>query len=361
MPDITREEADAVARFIEAARELRESPFFGEDEPKTGWSVDPGSKGGVADITVGSSQVLTQMLLPFRRIWMKKEPSNFYKICNILRRHNPSPDMQSFIDSIRADHGRCSKQWPTSTDSMECRQTPEDFVNSYLNNLIAHSEKDESKANQFAELRDEIGHSKAEALFRIALQAIGCCYINVLPVAEGALKFWAEKKNVTPSQAVRKSMSRDGVQVNADGTTITRGSATPETVEQTTTRLLARDSMSHLALLLKYLSLRGVNRVDVLMGAETIRSVIEMSGYSVQELPWNRRSSDMPKVRTIWCDPQLRRTGKGWSVRKGWMVASERKEILLGGDALLLLEDELQTFKKQMGLEGGQEFGGDDP
>lgn len=358
MADITRKEANAVARFIEAARELQESPFFGEDEPKTGWSVDPGSKGGVADITVGSSQVLTQMLLPFRRIWMKKEPSNFYKICNILRRHNASPDMQSFIDRIRANHNRYSKQWETSSDSMGCRQTPEDFVNSYLNNLIAHSEKDVSKANQFAELRDQIGHSKGEALFRIALGAIGCCYISLLPLAEAALKFWAEKKNVTPIHPVRTSMSRDGVQVNADGTTIIRGSATPETVEETTTRLLARDSMSHLALLLKYLSLRGVNRVDVLIGAETIRSVIEMSGYSVQELSWNARPSDRRKMRSSWCDPQLPRTPKGGAVRKGWMQVSERKEILLGGDALLLLEDEFQTFKKQMALEGRQEFPG---
>ena len=153
-------------------------------------------------------------------------------------------------------------------------------------------------------------------------------------------------------------MSRDGVQVNADGTTIIRGSATPETVEETTTRLLARDSMSHLALLLKYLSLRGVNRVDVLIGAETIRSVIEMSGYSVQELSWNARPSDRRKMRSSWCDPQLPRTPKGGAVRKGWMQVSERKEILLGGDALLLLEDEFQTFKKQMALEGRQEFPG---
>jgi hypothetical protein len=348
MPEVTQDDVDAVAAYVEAARELRESPFFGEDE-STSWMVDPRSKGGIAQAKFGSGQVLTAMVLPFRRIWMQKEPSYFFHVYNILRKHCPNHEMNRQMDGIRADYVRYRDQWQLPPRGVGCDQTPKQIINLWLNNRLAHTEKDPVKAKAFRRLCDQIGEAKIEGLFRTAALSMGCCYINLLQVAETALAHWAEHDGIAPSRPLGEPLSRNGTVGTADGTVIVRRQPHKETAQQIVERLLARSSLSQLALVVQHLSIPTEERTDRLLGASSIRSLIEGSGCSVDEAPYDSAESRQ-RARTFasWCDPTPWQGPEGWTIRKGWVGMPSLGRFLVGGDAMDLLEEEFHRFKSAL-------------
>ena len=77
----TQNEVDAVAHFIQAAKDLKASPVFTEEQCEISVAYD---ERGVT-YQVPDPRVRDAMVIHFRRIWMPSEPTNFDRICNILK------------------------------------------------------------------------------------------------------------------------------------------------------------------------------------------------------------------------------------------------------------------------------------
>ena len=127
----TQHDLDAVAHFIQAARDLRASPIFTEEQCEIGVAYD----GRGVTYQVPDPRVRDAMVIPFRRIWMPGEPANFNHICNILKCYAPQsrPYINLFKESCQQ-----ARQKFDGLGKNDPGATPEDVIEMWLNCRLAH-------------------------------------------------------------------------------------------------------------------------------------------------------------------------------------------------------------------------------
>ena len=287
---VTQKEVDNVAAFVQAVRELKTEPFFGEDE-LYGIQVSP-----KIHIDVGTPANLKSALAPFRRIWMESEPCNFNCVYNILYRNCENDQLQGLMAECRANLEKSKKDWLFPIGPPEL--TPQKTVEVWLNTRYAHigqsSRQGKFTSEDFAKFEKTIGSAQFEFFFRLAVRSIGTSYINLLQFAELALEQWAKNNGIKPTHPTTSSFGVVGTEVTGDGTTITRDtpgwSPTQESSEARCDRLLRRKRFHNLETLLNHLQLQ-TEKVDYtqpviwrkIVAAETIPQLIEGFGFRCEQ------------------------------------------------------------------------------
>ena len=200
----TQREVDSVAHFIQAARELKASPIFTEEQSEISVAYD----GRGVTYRVPNPRVRDAMVIPFRRIWMPGEPTYFKRICNILKRYAPQwhPYIDFFKDSCRHARQKFRSSW---------RRQPRDQPGRcYQLVALLPANARRCDRHQGGILREDyereltrLGAAKFEYLFLAACHNIGLWYINVLQVAEGVLSNELASEGLKPSFVSRQRSS----------------------------------------------------------------------------------------------------------------------------------------------------------
>lgn len=133
-PTPAQKEIEAVTHFVEATRELRSSPFFIEEYRSLSISMTQGDSNEKIKGHFPDPNVLKAVLVPFRRLWMEREPCYYQKVANILKKH--VQDYRPFIDSVLWDEDKSMLKRISPLSSIRFKLC--DVVDVWLNTKYMH-------------------------------------------------------------------------------------------------------------------------------------------------------------------------------------------------------------------------------
>jgi hypothetical protein len=300
----TQHEVDSLAAFIEAAEELQQEPFFGPDEKRT-----LGHDGKQSYCTLGDRFHFRSALVSFRRIWLAKEASNFYKICKIINKYcHEELCVKFWMQTIRDKHQQTEAAHSSNTNGL----SKKDIVDLWLNAVFAHNNiAQKSRQPKLLDRMDFERYAKAsgyaffEYSFRMAVWEFGLCYLNLLRcIARPTLNDWNKKHGMAPSFEIGAPFGRGMEEITEDGVKITRKASTqywnPETPMQKLERLLSRREFGQLGNILKQMN--TPNLLDIINQSAEYEEVLRACGFQIELVAAVDRTKvrqDMAKVEVL--------------------------------------------------------------
>jgi len=184
----TQDEIDAIAHFVEASRELRRSPFFIEEYRTLSISMREGDPKEQIKGRFPDPNIVAAMLVPFRRVWQQKEPCQYIKVANLLKKY--IPELRSFMGSVMFDGKRAIvRQLPWFKD---ITLSVTDVIDVWLNTRYMHVGKTAKEGRftrtDFERLNVEIGSVFFEFYFLSAVQEASIYFFNLQQCAESFLR-----------------------------------------------------------------------------------------------------------------------------------------------------------------------------
>lgn len=193
----SQEEIDAIAHFVEAARELKESPFFKEEYSSLGLSMREGAAREEIKGRFPDQQIIQGAVVPFRRVWHQGEVCYHARVVNILRRYDPF--YRSFLEPLLfKDEIYLSGSFEWTRD---CGLTPTQAIDLWLNTRYHHVGRGRPSLpsrNDFDRFNESLGPVLFEYFFLQSLFEFGISLFNILQCAEGFLRD-AEAERLRPS------------------------------------------------------------------------------------------------------------------------------------------------------------------
>jgi hypothetical protein len=109
---------------------------------------------------------ITFFLNKYRFFYSKKEPTHFYKICNILEKNVRNEEQKESIRSIRKIYKKILEGGTgfVFSDELKAKQSPEENIDLWFNAFYFHSDKD--KREQLEKLKKEYGYIQKFVLIR---------------------------------------------------------------------------------------------------------------------------------------------------------------------------------------------------
>ena len=270
-------EIDAVAYFVEAARELRASPFFIEEYGTIGVSInlkEQNKKNLTAQFP--NPHIVTAVLVPFRRLWLQDEPCNYKRVVNILKRYDPG--QREFLDSITFDDK--SFVFFQTKFFNDCKLSPCDVINIWLNTRYHHvgqSKCGKFTRNDFDTFNNDISPGRFELCFLLAVYGAGKSFINILLYAEVFLESLS-KKGLKPSFVLEYNLSEDNIIRKTCGF-----SCIGDTPEQRVWRLRRRNAYAGLAQLLTWTDISDLSAAQLLESCLTFDEFADKCGISLRQ------------------------------------------------------------------------------
>lgn len=98
------------------------------------------------------------LLNKYRFFYLQKEPTNFYKICNVLYKNTKDKKQKESIRSIRKTYKKVLKEGTISvfSDKIKLEQPPKDNIDLWFNAFYFHSDKEKKK--QLEQLQKKYGN-----------------------------------------------------------------------------------------------------------------------------------------------------------------------------------------------------------
>jgi hypothetical protein len=265
---------DGVAHFIQAALEMSVSPLFSEDHGRI--SFEGEIKNGEVElhhITLPNPIIRDAMLIPFRRIWMEREPGNFHKTIKTLKGHAAIYRVE--IEECEVQLKKWLRSHTNNWVSKNISLTPKDVIELWINARLAHSGKTSKNGSftreDFERHANALGMAHFEATFVHAIQAVGAGFLTLLRIAQRTFKeIWAPL-GVMPIFAF-DNISEVGEQVSYNGVRLTRSSPgiiiEQEDIPARLLRLLGRDTFASLDGFLRLLNMPLPFLADLLLKAK---------------------------------------------------------------------------------------------
>jgi hypothetical protein len=193
---VTQDDVDAVANFVEAARELKCSPLFIEEYSRLGIRCTEGSEQKEMQGLFNDPTHIEAMLIPFRRIWQQSNPSHYKRVVNIIKRKNRMAD--GFIDSL---------VFNDSGNKDPLKQS--EIIDIWLNTRYMHvGGKGKFSRQDFDRYEKMIGKDVFKFHFLVAVHQAGVSFLNILMFAESFLRE-CDKEGLKPSFEFPKSLAGD--------------------------------------------------------------------------------------------------------------------------------------------------------
>ena len=214
-----------MAHFVEAARELRTSPFFVEEYHTLSISLRQGDPKEKIKGEFPDTNVIRSTLVPFRRLWHQNEPRHYARVTKILKRY--VPEFRWFLDSLTLDGNRSAVRQLPWFKGLSLSLI--DVIDVWLNTRYHHVGKSPRRGRftraGFERLNEGIGPVLFEYYFLSAVHEAGIAFFNILQCAESFLRGFAAR-GLTPSFALDPHPAEANVNRRTPG--ITPPEDTPE-------------------------------------------------------------------------------------------------------------------------------------
>lgn len=231
--------------FIEAAEQLAESAFFGEDDKCVLRCEGEPDNFRVTGATFGSPIVRKSVLAPFRRIWMNDEDSNFHTVCGVIQKYGTNEPRVACAAGQRALFNHNMQHSAIRGDAI----TNKGLIELWLYTQFAHGGKPDERKCLDA-LISKYGKSVVEFGFRHGLKTAGAHFLILLrECVLPEFRVWREQLGIQPAFVTMDAFGRDGrTELGNEVILRSRGGALAdnETIEQTFSRLIERDRFSAL-------------------------------------------------------------------------------------------------------------------
>lgn len=181
-------EIDAVAHYIEAALELRRSPFFIEEYRNLSLSTREGAPNDEMKGRYPDPNVVSAMLIPFRRLWQHNEPCNYRRVANILKKY--MPEIRSLMDSLLITEEQSVVRKMPYVRNIDLPL--KDVIDMWLNTRYLHVGEQAGvgrfSRQDFERFRKKVGAVLFEFYFLTAAHEVGMCFLNIQQFAESFLQ-----------------------------------------------------------------------------------------------------------------------------------------------------------------------------
>jgi len=338
---LEQEDVDAVAAFVEAAEELCVSALFDEDRNCVSVSYVSHSP---SDRLIVEQQLMAEndirsALIPFRRIFMVKEPSYFDRVRGILHRHMTDAWSQSDLACTSSIYKTTTEGW-LGPQPLQSPPSPKDVLDLWMNCKMFHSGRSQRTGrfsrDDFLRFEKQIGPELSEFLFQSAVHSFAICHLNLLPLAKQALANWEKQLGLRPSSPPKPAIRDSCTCVTPSGTVVKRGPGRKETGAQKLERLLSRRSLDNMAGTFHAMRL-GWDEIASVCEHKTFVQGVMALGWTVCETDVTSLPDEFPCATRGFSDPASR--------RKGTISAYGNRRLFVCGDALHLLDKYLQRLR----------------
>lgn len=360
----TQYDVDAVAHFVQAAGDLKASPFFIEEQCELGVTYSDRITYRLPD-----PRVRDAMVIPFRRMWMQDEPANFERVCNILKRYFPNvrPTIDYFKDLCKRIRRSFLEPEFGSFGSEEFGISPGDLVDLWLNCRLAHAgataAKGQLSRHDYEREAQRLGEARFEFLFLTACFHIGLCYINLLQFAEDVLANKWASEGLKPSFVFEDNLAYVGSRSCEDGIQLQRSTPgltlSDDDLPSQLKLLRRRRVFSEINKLLKLLDMDNGKGVDRLQNSTDVQNLVTRAGFrcDVVEAVSDVEHAPQTKLPRIWdtisddfSDLRLYPWRKGEVARFDVMIEMDQ-------NAKVILEEQLANLKMELFNGNGQPIG----
>ena len=323
-------EIDAVAHFIEAVRELRQSRFFVEEyRSLTISNVEECCR-------FPDPETLQSILVPFRRVWHQGEPCYHRKVSNILMRY--VPEWRDFLEPLLFDDSRSlawNFEWAKNSGL-----SPADVINLWLNTRYHHvgkSARGQFTREDFDRFKQTIGSVRFEYYFLETIFKIGISFFNILQCAERFL-FVLAADGHRPSfviEADKGSVQR-----------LTPGFTPKNTPEHWIWRLRRRRQYEGFNYLLEIIDVSNGTVAELVSVCDTFDTFAAEHGIVFEHT--DNFHADVEKMNFTHADgcldnePAAFRNGR---CRRGFVARRENGSLVWGEDYLPVLRDQYLEFR----------------
>lgn len=214
----TQEQVDAIVHFVEAVRELKQSPFYIEEYSSLKLSMKEGATKDEVHAHLPDPSVMRGVIVPFRRVWQQNEPCHFTRVSNILKKHIPF--FRVFIDPLAMDKTQDAVNLFPSWKNDELSY--QDLIDVWLNTRFLHvgssNKSGKFDRSDFEQLEGQIGTVLFEYYFALAIWEFGIYFFNILPFAEGFISDVAQR-GLRPSFSMASAKLEESVRRATPGFT----------------------------------------------------------------------------------------------------------------------------------------------
>lgn len=186
MQEPSKHDIDAVAYFIEAVRELKDSPFFSEEYGRLRISIRTGKRKNKLTGLFPDQHIQRSMILPFRLVWQQNEICHYLRVVNILKRY--IPEFRNILDRVVFN---VEKKNVMQIQMPELNHEPlplKDIIDIWFNTRYLHvgSSAQCGRFNReyFDRLNKQFGPLSFECDFLVAVKEVGVLFFNILSFAE---------------------------------------------------------------------------------------------------------------------------------------------------------------------------------
>jgi len=184
--DVDQEIVDRLNLFLRRYDQLKGTRFLTDPQFKTvGYRIDgervvDGFQLGFS-ITVPDEDTVKSFLLSFRVFYMKREPTSFYSVCNLLYKSVSNPIVREDIATIRDVYSRALIHGPIKFIFNGKAYCPEEIINLWFSAVYFHTD-----ANKVKEL-DEILNAPEQSLFYYLLVDTVVTLTNMITNLKGII------------------------------------------------------------------------------------------------------------------------------------------------------------------------------
>ena len=261
-------DVDRLAVFVETAEELSREPFF--DLYETSRSTQSGGK--LLLVEMGDRFHFRSALIPFRRLWRRREDTYFGRILDLIERYEPSK--KATLNALRIEHTKLEEtrtSWP-----FKIKLTGKELIDGWLYSVFVHTNldrrhrkgEDDFDRLKFEEWVKIYGRAALEYAFREVVRRAGLLYFRINEhLAVPLLSQW-KTMGFEPRISIAPAFGTARRETMQDGTVVVRRSSTlygsDETIPQKFRRLLRR-----------FKSLEGTFKSFKMGDKELLKAVVE--------------------------------------------------------------------------------------
>ncbi|NOY42179.1 MAG: hypothetical protein GXP26_10125 [Planctomycetes bacterium] len=191
----SQDEISSVVAYVQTVNDLSVTPLYQEGQvpPQIGFRVSAESSVESIEFRVPDPYVLRAALVPFRKIWMTCELSNYFRVRNIFARYMPTA-CHCYLDFMKQQYqGACQskehyKLAAQGSDFTGTDLAASDLIELALNCRMFHSGKNSTSgrysANDFARFSQEVGPGRFEYMYTLSIYHVGLQATNLMEMAE---------------------------------------------------------------------------------------------------------------------------------------------------------------------------------
>jgi hypothetical protein len=341
-PMPTRDEVDAIAHFVEAVRELKQSPFFIEEYSSLKLSMKEGATRHQVTAHFPEPSVMNGVLVPFRRVWQQNEPCNFTRVSNTLKKYIPF--FRSFIAPLALDRSKDAVNlfpaWKNEKLSYQ------DLIDVWLNTRYLHVGRSinvgKFDRSDFERFQGKIGTVLFEYYFILAVLQFGFYFFEIKPFAEGFISDLAQR-GLEPSFSMISTKSGEYVRRATPG-------FTPEH-ESPAHRVWCLCRRNKFAAFTDFLKIAGhadQHAADLIIECNSFDQFAARSEIDLTYQPEFDLSAahEFNEVRAV-IDTHLTAV-RNHRCRKGLIVKKDDGSVILSAEALPIISEQYTDFRRAL-------------